>query len=200
MSKRRKPPARPIDLESFAVFAARAGNHRAAQHLVDRTLPIRIKIARQYLRPGLPMEDLLAATLVGLAVALDRYQSWRRTDLLFSTYCYWHIRKEVQRAVGELRYQSHEDSVDVAELPMQLEAPAVDYELREWIRQHEQIIKEEIGEPSESVRGDPDPRWVAPGPGSTPCQMCLWPRPASERQDRADDVEGETEEAGRRGE
>lgn len=73
------------------------GNERAGKELVESSLPFVIKIAREYRRWGIPLEDLVQQGNVGLLKAAKKFDPARECRLV--TYgAYW-IRAEIREYV-----------------------------------------------------------------------------------------------------
>ena len=87
----------PITQEQELTLAQRArqGDSDARNQLIHTNLRMVVNIARQYLRPGVEMLDLIQEGNIGLITAVDKFdptQGNRLTTLAF----YW-INKQIQR-------------------------------------------------------------------------------------------------------
>ena len=87
----------PITQEQEFTLATRArqGDADARNQLIQANLRMVVNIARQYLRPGVEMLDLIQEGNIGLITAVDKFdptQGNRLTTLAF----YW-INKQIQR-------------------------------------------------------------------------------------------------------
>ena len=87
----------PITQEQELTLATRArqGDTEARNQLIQANLRMVVNIARQYLRPGVEMLDLIQEGNIGLITAVDKFdptQGNRLTTLAF----YW-INKQIQR-------------------------------------------------------------------------------------------------------
>ena len=87
----------PITQEQELTLALRArqGDTEAREQLIHAHLRMVVHIARQYLRPGVEMLDLIQEGNIGLITAVDKFdptQGHRLTTLAF----YW-INKHIQR-------------------------------------------------------------------------------------------------------
>lgn len=80
------------------------GESRAKERLVKSNLRLVVKIAREYSRPGAPIEDLISEGNLGLIEAAKRFEPNRGAR--FVTYASWWIRKYVIAAVNRHRNQS----------------------------------------------------------------------------------------------
>ncbi len=75
---------------------AKAGDEEAQARLVESNLRLVISVARRYVRPGLPLEDLVQEGALGLLKAIQNFDLNR--GLRFSTYAIHWIRQCVGRA------------------------------------------------------------------------------------------------------
>jgi len=77
--------------------AARAGDQRARQRLIEKNLRLVVSVAKKYRGYGLPFEDLIQEGNIGLMKAVEKFDPDR--GFRFSTYATWWIRQAVQRSV-----------------------------------------------------------------------------------------------------
>lgn len=86
----------PLDAETERVLAAawRAGDPDAGRRLVEASLPFVIRVAREYRRWGVPLEDLVQQGNLGLLKAADRYDPAKSCRLV--TYAAYWIRAEIR--------------------------------------------------------------------------------------------------------
>lgn len=74
--------------------AWRSGDEKAGRLLVESSLPFVIKVAREYLRWGVPLEDLIQQGNIGLLKAASKYEPERQCRLI--TYAVYWIRAEIR--------------------------------------------------------------------------------------------------------
>lgn len=124
----------PLDPETERQLAAdwRAGDPDAGRRLVEASLPFVIRIAREYRRWGVPLEDLVQQGNLGLLKAADKYDPAKECRLV--TYAAYWIRAEIRdyvvhsyrivrlgttrterRAMRTFRRQGAESAEDLAE-------------------------------------------------------------------------------------
>ncbi|HEX6702786.1 MAG TPA: sigma-70 family RNA polymerase sigma factor [Gaiellaceae bacterium] len=105
---RRRPPAerrerwrRPADraLERRLLRAAKGGDRRARQRLVELHMGLVRNVASRYRDLGLPLDDLVQEGAIGLLAAIDRFDPDRGAS--FSTYARWCVRRAVTHALTD---------------------------------------------------------------------------------------------------
>lgn len=89
-------PLLSSDEELELLRRAQQGDEDAQNRLIESNLRLVISIARRYVRPGLPLEDLVQEGAIGLVKAIRNFDTER--GLRFSTYAVHWIRQSVGRA------------------------------------------------------------------------------------------------------
>ena len=84
-----------IDLSN----AAKAGDQKARQRLIEKNLRLVVSVAKKYRGYGLPFEDLIQEGNIGLMAAVGKFDPDR--GFRFSTYATWWIRQAIQRALAD---------------------------------------------------------------------------------------------------
>ena len=86
----------PLDVESEQTLAKayRAGDRRAGDRLIAACLPFVIRIAVEYRRWGVPIEDLVQQGNLGLLRAAEKYDADKHVRLI--TYAVYWIRAEIR--------------------------------------------------------------------------------------------------------
>ncbi len=73
------------------------GDEAARQHMIQCNLRLVVKIARRYVKRGLPLSDLIEEGNIGLMRAVDKFDVAH--GCRFSTYATWWIRQSIERAI-----------------------------------------------------------------------------------------------------
>ncbi len=87
----------PADAERELAARWRAGDRSAGERLVAASLPFVIKIAKEYRRWGVPLEDLIQQGNLGLLRAAEKYDPEQGCRLI--TYAVYWIRAEIREYV-----------------------------------------------------------------------------------------------------
>ena len=73
------------------------GDAAARERMINANLRLVVTIARDYIKLGLPLLDLISEGNIGLMKAVDRYDPKKGTKL--STYASWWIKQAIKRAL-----------------------------------------------------------------------------------------------------
>lgn len=82
------------EVEPDLVCRAKAGDTRAREELINRLLPLVIRLARPYRTPGIEWEDLIQEGAVGLLRALASFDP--EAGVPFPAYAVWWVRYGLQ--------------------------------------------------------------------------------------------------------
>ncbi len=91
---KKKPPLEPEQEHQWAL-ASRKGDQAASRHMVESNLRLVVKLAFEYLRPGVALLDLIEEGNLGLIHALRKFEPERGHR--FSTYAVWWIHQYMAR-------------------------------------------------------------------------------------------------------
>jgi RNA polymerase nonessential primary-like sigma factor len=83
--------------EKDLTMAARKGCMASRQRMIESNLRLVVKVARAYIKRGLPLLDLVEEGNLGLIRAVEKFDPDR--GCRFSTYATWWIRQSVERAI-----------------------------------------------------------------------------------------------------
>lgn len=84
-------------LERSLAACAQKGDERARDRIFRANIPLVVSITRQYCNAHLEAEDLIQEGMIGLVIAIDRFDPER--GYRFSTYATYWIRQRVLRAL-----------------------------------------------------------------------------------------------------
>ena len=90
-------PLLTAEEEGRLTRAARAGDQRAKERLVEANMRLVINVARSYRSRQIPLEDLVQEGAIGLMQAADRFDPDR--GFRFSTYATHWVRQSIGRAI-----------------------------------------------------------------------------------------------------
>jgi RNA polymerase primary sigma factor len=94
-------PRLPVGTERRLVQAAKDGDHRAREELVEAFLPLIAGVARVYRgSPSITRVELMQEGVVGLLRALERYDP--ALGVPFWGYATWWVRQAMQQLIAEL--------------------------------------------------------------------------------------------------
>lgn len=85
-----------IDEERELAKRIKNGDSDATRELIEKNLKLVIKIAKEYLNRGLPLEDLIEEGNMGLMVAIDKFDPDKGK---FANYASWWIRNSIRKAI-----------------------------------------------------------------------------------------------------
>lgn len=91
------PPLLTKEEEVFYGREVQQGNLQARKKMIESNLRLVVKIARRYMRSGMPMLDLIAEGNIGLMRAVEKFDPNR--GFRFSTYGAWWIQQSIERAI-----------------------------------------------------------------------------------------------------
>lgn len=83
--------------EVYYARLAQKGDDSARKRMIESNLRLVIKIARRYLRSGMPILDLIEEGNLGLMRAVEKFDPER--GFRFSTYGAWWIQQTIERAI-----------------------------------------------------------------------------------------------------
>lgn len=92
--------AAPLLSKEEEVYYARLvsqGDLKAKKRMIESNLRLVVKIARRYVRSGMPILDLIAEGNIGLIRAVEKFNP--ELGFRFSTYGAWWIQQTIERAI-----------------------------------------------------------------------------------------------------
>ncbi len=94
----RKLPVNSLKEEADLLKRAREGDQKAVEKLVKANLKFVIRIARQYMHFGIPLNDLINEGNIGLIKAIELFDDTKETRLI--TYAVYWIRQYILKSVS----------------------------------------------------------------------------------------------------
>ena len=91
---------KPLLTQNEEIYYARLvqhGDQQAKKRMIESNLRLVVKIARRYLRSGMPILDLIEEGNIGLIRAVEKFDPER--GFRFSTYGAWWIQQTIERAI-----------------------------------------------------------------------------------------------------
>lgn len=93
-----KTPLLNPEQEIELVEKIKRGDKQARTHMIKANLRLVVKIAQDYSRYGLPLQDLISEGNIGLMKAVERFDPEKGGKL--STYASWWIKQSIKRALA----------------------------------------------------------------------------------------------------
>lgn len=97
LSEISKIPLLTADEERQLARKARRGDRKAREKLISSNLRLVVSVAKDYVRSGLPLLDLIEEGNLGLLKAVERFSP--EAGYRFSTYATWWIKQAIRRAL-----------------------------------------------------------------------------------------------------
>jgi RNA polymerase primary sigma factor len=91
----------PLKPQAQIELAARIkkGDRRAREIMIKSSLPLVVRIAREYEEVGLPLLDLVSEGNLGVLKAVERFDPTKGAE--FPACILWWVRQSIKRAVAE---------------------------------------------------------------------------------------------------
>ena len=106
-----KAPLLSKEEEVYYAKLVQKGDKEAQKRMIESNLRLVVKIARKYIRSGIPLLDLIEEGNLGLIRAIEKFDPDR--GFRFSTYGAWWSHQAVTRAIAEKTRTAHRVSKNI---------------------------------------------------------------------------------------